>query len=414
MSGTSQVPPFLPVLLGSDVDVYSLARAFHQAHGVRSLVVAGAPRGPILNSRILDFVQVADSSSGPALVADLIRIAATRAGAGTRPVLMVMADHHLDMVDAHRAELAEHFLLPYASATALARVREKSALEQACSELAIPYPRTVVLTGSQTDPNLPDGFTFPAVVKASDSAEWTLATVPGKRKAYFAADADAVRTILATVRGAGFAGELLVQEAVRGDDTYGRSITLYRSQQGEVPFAVAGSFLLEMHQPARVGNAAAILTTPNPLLVDQAVAVAEHLGLTGYVNIDFKIDSRDGVARLLDVNPRMGRQHHHLLIAGVDVTGPVVEEYVHGIAPRRQVAHRVGVLSYLPRLVVLRYLRDGALRRRVWRAWDARISHPLKYRADRNPRRWFYRISTQAKLVRTFAQTYPRPTEFGL
>ena len=52
------VPPsgkkILPVVFGYDIAAYSFARIFHEAAGVRSLVVADAMRGPIDHSSIFD------------------------------------------------------------------------------------------------------------------------------------------------------------------------------------------------------------------------------------------------------------------------------------------------------------------------------------------------------------------------
>lgn len=48
---------FIPVLLGSDLNTYSMARAFYEAYGVRSLVIGKAGSGPSCHSRITDFRQ---------------------------------------------------------------------------------------------------------------------------------------------------------------------------------------------------------------------------------------------------------------------------------------------------------------------------------------------------------------------
>ena len=44
---------FVPVLLGSDVNVYGMARSFHEAYGLRSVAVAKGRLGATSNSRIV-------------------------------------------------------------------------------------------------------------------------------------------------------------------------------------------------------------------------------------------------------------------------------------------------------------------------------------------------------------------------
>ena len=44
---------FIPVLLGSDVNVYGMARAFHQAYGINSLAIGKGTLPPTANSSIV-------------------------------------------------------------------------------------------------------------------------------------------------------------------------------------------------------------------------------------------------------------------------------------------------------------------------------------------------------------------------
>ena len=52
-------PDFIPVLLGSDVNVYGMARSFHEAYGIPSVAVGKARLNATSNSRIVS-VEVAE------------------------------------------------------------------------------------------------------------------------------------------------------------------------------------------------------------------------------------------------------------------------------------------------------------------------------------------------------------------
>ena len=46
---------FVPVLLGSDINAYSMARAFHEAYGVKSIVYGMFAASVCAGSKIIDY-----------------------------------------------------------------------------------------------------------------------------------------------------------------------------------------------------------------------------------------------------------------------------------------------------------------------------------------------------------------------
>ncbi|MEE6272134.1 hypothetical protein [Georgenia wangjunii] len=425
--------PFRPVILGTDLGVYSIARSFHEAYGVRSVVVANSPRGPINDSRIIDTVFTGQGSSEEQTVAALLRVADENPG--TALVLMVNAEHEVELVQRHRAALAERFIVPFAPDDVLAAAADKVELERVCRRLGIPVPesRTVDLAaadGSGWEPPAVD-LTFPVVLKPAVSAEHLLMQYAGKKKVYPAHDPAEATAILRTLAGAGFRDVVVVQELVPGDDTWGRTVTCYVDRSGEVTMMVSGQLVLGLHAPTMVGNSATILTRPQPELCEQAAAILAELGFTGFANFDIKVDPRDGKGRFLDLNPRIGRPNYYANVAGSNPARAVVEDYLgggHGAAGSAGRAgetgagrgrtgaaeQELGVYSYLPWSLVRRYITDPELRRTVGRIRRTRgFTHPLAYPLDRSPKRWFFRQASTVNLVREFREHYPRPTATG-
>ena len=56
---------FLPLLFGGDINVYSMARAFHEAYGIRSAAYGKFATGVCYESAILDYRVCAQNEDGP-------------------------------------------------------------------------------------------------------------------------------------------------------------------------------------------------------------------------------------------------------------------------------------------------------------------------------------------------------------
>lgn len=59
---------FQPLLFGGDINVYSVARAFHEAYGVRSVAFGKYPSFPCHGSAILDYRVCPDNESDEAFL----------------------------------------------------------------------------------------------------------------------------------------------------------------------------------------------------------------------------------------------------------------------------------------------------------------------------------------------------------
>ena len=59
---------FQPLLFGGDINVYSVARAFHEAYGVRSVAFGKYPSFPCHGSAIIDYRVCPDNESDEAFL----------------------------------------------------------------------------------------------------------------------------------------------------------------------------------------------------------------------------------------------------------------------------------------------------------------------------------------------------------
>ena len=199
--GTSSAPDVLPVILGGDIGAYSLARAFNEAYGTRSLVLSQSRTHLIGGSSILENRVVERLESEPVFLAALAAVAEEHAPAPL--MLLACGDWYVRLIAEHRDELAASYAIPYVPLELLDRLTQKDRFLSLCAEAGVPCPRTAVY--DPADPAGLDGLplTFPLVAKAASSADYHYAQFPGKRKVFFLDDRAALDEALGALRASG-------------------------------------------------------------------------------------------------------------------------------------------------------------------------------------------------------------------
>jgi D-aspartate ligase len=410
-------PSFDLVMLGGDVGIYGLARAFHEAFSVRSTVISRQPAGPVIDSAIIDNVFLGAGAGADDHVEELLRRG--RARSSDVPVLLLANTDGWSRTFAERRdELDDFYVLSLVDTATLDRIADKGRFEEVCREVGVPTPRTQIQDFTDADdpawapePLLAD-MTFPVVAKAAASSAHDHLEYPGKRKVDFVGSQEELDDLWRRLAAAGFRDRFLVQELVPGDDTWMRSITAYRDQFGVVTMMCTAQVLLEEHTPLALGNPCAMITTPFPELMDHARRLLDHLDYRGFANFDAKVDPRDGSVRFLEVNPRIGRNNYYVTASGVNVARHVVADVIENRRAEPVTSEREIVYSLVPRRLLMRYLTDRALKDRVRRVARTTYTNPLLYRIEGARRRLYVALS-EANHVVKFLRHYPRPTDSG-
>lgn len=404
------------VLLGGDIGIYALARAFHERYGTVSTVVTRRVAGPVADSAILTAVELGANASEDDMVEALLKVGrdkAARPGA-TRPILLANADFLVALIASRREDLGEFYHLPLLSDEVLAAVADKATFSQLCTEIDVPTPRTVVLDFSDgTAPAVPElDLGWPLVAKAARSSAYNAVSFPGKRKVFEIEDRHQLTDLVQRLTTAGYRDRFVLQEMIPGDDTSMLSVTAYVDTEGEVTLLGGAQVLLEEHTPGALGNPAAMITTDLPDVFEQSVRFLQHSGYRGYANFDVKIDPRDGIAKFFEVNPRIGRNNYYMTAAGANVAEPAVADLVEQRRLDRVVPCEEILYSIVPWALLRRYIIDPDLRARVQEIRRHKTVNPLAYEVEGSKRR-AYVVAAKLNQVKKFLQHYPRPSADG-
>ncbi len=411
---TTADPDFDVVLLGTDIGIYALARAFRERYGIRSTVISRVVAGPIANSKFIETIELGDDAERQDTLDELERQGRTRAEAGRTTLLLSNADSFSRMLSEQAEWLSQWYVVPSVDATVLDLVADKIEFDQVCTELGIPTPRTLIQDFSDADdpgwtPEVVD-LTFPVVAKPAVGAAYEGLKFEGKNKIYKVDSPTELIEIFARVKGAGFRDRFVVQELIPGDDTAMRSITAYIDASGTATLLATAQVLLQEHQPLAIGNPAAMVTTPYPELMAQAERMLAHVGYRGFANFDVKLDPRDGVMKFFEMNPRIGRNNFYVTAAGANVAEFITTDLIQGESHEQVIVRNEILYCVVPMFLLRRYL-SPELKQTVKRVTHKGVFHPLVTKDSM--RRKFYVAAAKTNYIRKYARYYPQQTESG-
>lgn len=398
---------FLPVLLGSDLNVYGMARSFHEAYAVRSLALASFPLSPTRHSRIVDLEVIDGFGRAETFVETLLDRARALADRFERLVLVPCGDRYAELVSRFQQELATRYVVAAPDLELVRRVANKASFYELLAEHGIDHPRTVVITAADAaEPRaLESPFGFPAVLKASDAVAYLDVHFPGRKKAYVLDSVDELRAIVGAIFGAGYSDTLVLQEFIPGPDSQMRVLNTYSDAAGRVRLMCLGAPLLEDHAPDVVGNYTAIRSTSDQAVYDRIRTFLEAIGYTGFANFDMKLDPRDGSYRLFELNPRQGRSSFFVTLAGYNLARVLVEDRVFDRRDAPVYGTNEVLWLQIPSCVLFRYTESAEAKARARALIRAgKSGTTLDYAADDSLRRRAMRLMLDLHYVRSYYQ----------
>lgn len=323
---------FLPILLGSDMNVYGMARAFHEAYGIHSVAYAGGQLAPTRFSKIVHVNEVAGFDKNPVFLPTLKKLAETIYNDPEVTYLLIpCGDGYAELLAEHRDELADHYTFIANDFSLYERLENKVSFYEICEEYGLPYPKTFIITpetleNSQFKKELP--FPFPVALKPADSVAWLSVDFEGRKKAFIIYNRAEFELIVERIYKSGYNSEMIVQDFIPGDDSNMRVLNAYVDKQHNVRLMALGHPLLEDPAPGAVGNYVVIIPDENQQIYAMITKFLQDIEYVGFANFDIKYDARDGQYKLFEINLRQGRSSFFVTLSGLNLAKVITEDLV--------------------------------------------------------------------------------------
>lgn len=393
----SETPKFTPILLGSDFNVYGMARSLYALYHQPVKAFASIQLAPTRFTKVVDLELFPGFDEDPVWI-NTMRQLKERYRDHEEPVILIgCGDGYAELIAKHKDELSDVFICPYIDYDLLKHLNNKERFYEICDKYNLPYPATKTISKAEHDNQtvVEQPFDYPVALKPANSVEWLDVHFEGRKKAFRIQSREEFDRVLDAAYANGYKSDFILQDFIPGDDSNMRVLNAYVDQHHHVKMMCLGHPLLEDPAPSAIGNYVAILPEYNEAIYQQIKTFLEEIEFTGYANFDMKYDVRDNTFKLFEINLRQGRSSFFVTLNGYNLADWVVKDYVkqdladqptvYGNQDESQHALWLGV----PVKVFKKYARENDDKARALKLIAAgRYGTTYQYSDDMNLKRW--------------------------
>lgn len=254
-------------------------------------------------------------TSPAAWVAFMIDLAARL---GTRPVIIPAADIFVAALGRHAEELQTHYTFSRESIAVQAALATKEQQYALATQHNLPIPRTAYVQSRADLERFATEARFPCLIKPRHQREWDSLPDDNSLRGLKLITADNSVSLLADYSLAEpYRPEAIVQEVIAGDDD---AKFCYLSVYGAGSRRIGHSVVHELRaHPILFGSGSMV----EPTVDDEIAALCDNflrsIHYVGICEIEVKRDTRDGVVRLIEANPRYSVTADAAIYAGVPI-----------------------------------------------------------------------------------------------
>lgn len=377
---------FIPILLGSDRNVYGMAVAFHEKYKIKSIAFGKIDYIETANSKIIEMYKDSNIENPKTFMKKLKEI--FNKYKGKKLLLIACSDVYMKLIIKNKKELNKYFLIPYIDESLMNKLVLKEVFYKTCEKYNLDYPKTKICTYNNYH-NFKIEFKYPIIIKPSNSVEYWKASFEGKKKIFIAKDENEYKDILNKIYNSTYKDNLIIQEYIPGDDTHLRVLNAYVNQNHKVTFMALGQILLEEKTPQSIGDYGAIISSYDKGLFDKMQKFLEDIKYVGYANFDFKYDTRDKKYKLFEINIRQGRSSSFTTASGKNIVKYLVDDFIYNKTSEIEYLNNEFLWTIVPKGVILKYLKNNELKSKIKKLYkEKKVRNILFYKNDFSLKRY--------------------------
>jgi len=310
------------IVIGGGANALSIARSL----GRNGIQVWALNYGhtPVRYSRFARWLSLDGKEQGKAAWGEFLLGSASDELEGA--VLIPASDDALELLIEHHAKLKRKFRLDLFVPDAQAAMLNKLKTYQAAQRVGVETPKFWLVDTISSVQKLKDELIFPLLVKPLVSHHF-VATFGVKFLV-----AENFQELISAWEQIGEDHDVMLVEKIPGPDSQLCSYYTYIDENGHHLFRFTKRIVRRF--PPEMGGACRHVTDHIPELIEPATRLFAEAGLRGLANVEFKLDPRDGVLKLIECNARITAANILLDRCGYDLALFLYQRVCQGELPK--------------------------------------------------------------------------------
>ncbi|MCI5839644.1 MAG: carboxylate--amine ligase [Peptoniphilaceae bacterium] len=318
---------FIPIILGTDFNSYSVARCIHEKFNLKSVVCGSKKLIPFYKSQIADFYIEENFSSDDFIFKSVLNKVYEDYKHKTKNfIIFAPTESYIEILFKNLDFLDFDLQIPYADKKLFEKYKLKKNFYKKMEEIEVLVPKTFKATKENYKSIEIDGELF---LKADDYDYFNSFDFTGKQKGYHSKNKSDATKILTNIFNSGFDGDILVQQYIPGLDGSEYSVNGYRSEKGTISSSQARNILSDK-RGMRIGNYIAQSDSNIEEIFEITKKILVSLNYSGVFNLDFKINPLDGKIYVFEMNMRQGRTFYYSTLGGVYPIFLSIKDLIYG------------------------------------------------------------------------------------
>ena len=396
--------PFLPIIVGTDMNAYNMAISFHEAYGIKPILIGKEPLSFTEMSTITETIELNKQLSEPGHFADILISMAEKYRAPGKTLLLVGTnDLYVRLIIENAKVLREHYVFNYPTEALMNQLQMKANFYELCAQHGIDTPTTYFYDCSQDQPFDDSDMMYPVVIKPSDGIEYSRNKFEGQEKVFKVDSPKELFEVVQKIKASGYRDELIIQDFIPGDDTYMWDSVIYANSQGKTQLVTYAQVVLQEHTVTAIGNYTALITRFDKDMMLKLQHFLEAVGYTGFANFDLKYDARDKKFKVFEVNIRQGRSSYYVTALGHNMAEYLVDDLIYQKDKPVTYLNEDFLFTVVPKVVLRNFVDNKAVQKDIKRLIkEKKYGNPLFYKKDTHMKRKLYLFARQVNYYKKY------------